>query len=37
VRWFLSYNSQDLALAQSLAAALQRKDPDANIHLGPRP
>jgi formylglycine-generating enzyme required for sulfatase activity len=30
-RWFLSYNSQDLGLMQSLEAALRRKDPDARI------
>jgi formylglycine-generating enzyme required for sulfatase activity len=30
-RWFLSYNSQDLALMQSLESALRRKDPDAKI------
>jgi Novel STAND NTPase 1/TIR domain len=35
-RWFLSYNSQDLALVQGLEAALRRKDPDANIHLAPK-
>jgi TIR domain len=30
-RWFLSYNSQDLRLMQSLEQALRHKDPDANI------
>src|ERR1700730_10512679 len=30
-RWFLSYNSQDLALMQSLEAALRRHDADAKI------
>jgi hypothetical protein len=30
-RWFLSYNSQDLGLMQSLETALRRKDPDAKI------
>jgi formylglycine-generating enzyme required for sulfatase activity len=32
-RWFLSYNSQDLGLMQSLEAALRRKDPEAHIFL----
>src|SRR4051794_11201642 len=35
-RWFLSYNSQDLALMQGLEAALRRKDPDANIYFAPK-
>ena len=35
-RWFLSYNSQDLALMQGLEAALRRKDPEANIYFAPR-
>jgi len=30
-RWFLSYNSQDLALMQGLEAALRRKDAEAHI------
>src|SRR5579864_7605132 len=30
-RWFLSYNSQDAALAGSFKAALERKDPTARI------
>jgi formylglycine-generating enzyme required for sulfatase activity len=34
--WFLSYNSQDLALMQDLEAALKRKDPDASIFLAPK-
>ena len=34
--WFLSYNSQDLALMQGLEAALRRKDPEANIYFAPR-
>jgi hypothetical protein len=34
-RWFLSYTSQDFALTQALKAALQRKDPDANIFFAP--
>jgi formylglycine-generating enzyme required for sulfatase activity len=35
-RWFLSYNSQDLGLMQSLAEALRRKDPDAKIFFAPK-
>src|SRR6516165_9597265 len=35
-RWFLSYNSQDLGLVQSLEAALRRKDPDAHIYFAPK-
>jgi hypothetical protein len=35
-RWFLSYNSQDLALMQGLEAALKRKDADASIFLAPK-
>ena len=34
-RWFLSYSSQDLALAQTLQAALKRKDPDTYIFFAP--
>jgi hypothetical protein len=34
-RWFLSYTSQDFALTQALKAALQRKDPDADIFFAP--
>ena len=34
--WFLSYNSQNLALMQGLEAALRRKDPEANIFFAPR-
>jgi len=30
-RWFLSYNSQDLALIQAFEAALRRKDTEAHI------
>jgi formylglycine-generating enzyme required for sulfatase activity len=33
--WFLSYNSQDLALMQGLKAVLQRKDPKAQIFFAP--
>src|SRR5215831_6838383 len=35
-RWFLSYNSQDLALMQAVEAALRRKDPDAKIFFAPK-
>ena len=35
-RWFLSYNSQDLALMQGLEAALRRKDPDAQVFFAPK-
>jgi hypothetical protein len=35
-RWFLSYNSQDLGLMQSLEAALRRKDPEAKIFFAPK-
>jgi hypothetical protein len=35
-RWFLSYNSQDLGLMQSLEAALRRKDPKAKIFFAPK-
>src|SRR2546421_82379 len=35
-RWFLSYNSQDLALMQSVEAALRRKDAGAEIFFAPR-
>ena len=34
--WFLSYNSQDLGLMQSLEQALRRKDPDAKILFAPK-
>jgi hypothetical protein len=34
--WFLSYNSQDLGLMQSLEAALRRKDADAKIFFAPK-
>src|SRR5262249_5247105 len=34
-RWFLSYNSQDVGLMQSLEAALRRKDADAKIFFAP--
>src|SRR5499427_3003384 len=35
-RWFLSYNSQDLGLMQSLEAGLRRKDPEAKIFFAPK-
>jgi formylglycine-generating enzyme required for sulfatase activity len=35
-RWFLSYNSQDLGLTQSLEQALRRKDTDAKIFFPPK-
>jgi hypothetical protein len=34
-RWFVSYNSQDLALMRRLEAALRRKDPTAKIFFAP--
>jgi formylglycine-generating enzyme required for sulfatase activity len=34
-RWFLSYNSQDHALAEGLASALQCKDGGARIYFAP--
>ena len=35
-RWFLSYNSQDLALIQAFEAALRRKDTEAHIFFASR-
>jgi formylglycine-generating enzyme required for sulfatase activity len=35
-RWFLSYNSQDLALMQPFEAALRRKDAEAHIFFAPK-
>jgi hypothetical protein len=35
-RWFLSYNSQDLGLMQSLEAALRNKDAGAEIFFAPK-
>ena len=35
-RWFLSYNSQDLALMQAFEAALRRKDADATFFFAPK-
>jgi hypothetical protein len=34
-RWFLSYNSQDVGLMQSLESALRRKDAGAKIFFAP--
>jgi formylglycine-generating enzyme required for sulfatase activity len=35
-RWFLSYNTQDFELAQSLETELARKDADASIFFAPK-
>ena len=35
-RWFLSYNSQDLALMQAFEAALRRNDTDARFFFAPK-
>src|SRR4051812_41429943 len=35
-RWFLSYNSQDLALMQAFEAALRRKDSEARTFFAAR-
>jgi WD40 repeat protein len=35
-RWFLSYNSEDLGLAQGLVTALEKKEPEARIFLAPK-
>ena len=35
-RWFLSYNSQDLALMQGLEAALKRREPGVGIFFAPK-
>src|SRR6202171_5112452 len=35
-RWFLSYNTQDLALMQALEDALRRKDAGAHIFFAPK-
>src|SRR5215831_16858858 len=34
--WFLSYNSQDVGLMESLQAGLRRKDPYASIFFAPK-
>ena len=35
-RWFLSYNSQDIALMQAFEVALRSKDPEAHIFFAPK-
>ena len=35
-RWFLSYNSQDLGLMETLESALRRKDPEAKVFFAPK-
>lgn len=35
-RWFLSYNSQDLGLMETLERALRRKDPEAKVFFAPK-
>ena len=35
-RWFLSYNSQDLALVQAFEAGLRRKDAESRIFFAPK-
>jgi formylglycine-generating enzyme required for sulfatase activity len=35
-RWFLSYNSRDMGLMESLERVLRRKDPDAKIFFAPK-
>jgi hypothetical protein len=35
-RWFLSYNSQDLALMEALERALRRMDPEAKVFFAPK-
>jgi hypothetical protein len=35
-RWFLSYNSRDLALMEALEEALRRKDAGAEIFFAPK-
>ena len=32
-RWFLSYNSQDIGLVETVDTTLRRKDPDARFHV----
>src|SRR5665213_2398891 len=36
MRWFLSYNSQDLQLVQALEGALKQKDAEAEIFFAPK-
>jgi hypothetical protein len=35
-RWFLSYNSQDLGLMETLESALRRQDPEAKVFFAPK-
>jgi WD40 repeat protein len=35
-RWFLSYHSLDLVIAERLEAALERRDPDAHVFFAPK-
>src|SRR5262245_24370637 len=35
-RWFLSYHSPDLAIAERLEAALKRRGPDAHVFFAPK-
>ena len=35
-RWFLSYNSQDLGLMETLESALRRKDPEPKVFFAPK-
>jgi hypothetical protein len=35
-RWFLSYNSQDVALTQAFEDALRRKDAEAQVFFAPK-
>jgi TIR domain len=35
-RWFLSYHSPDLVIAERLEAALKRGDPDAHVFFAPK-
>src|SRR5215475_6516939 len=35
-RWFISYNSQDLAFMQVFESALKRKDPTATVFFAPK-
>src|SRR5215475_10509896 len=35
-RWFLSYNTQDVALMRALETALRHSDPDAHIFFAPK-
>jgi formylglycine-generating enzyme required for sulfatase activity len=36
LRWFLSYNSLDQALAERLKVAIERKDPSSSVFFAPR-